>query len=95
MLYNLVEQVEDVAGRCFPILAHPVVFSRPVYHGEIELFFCRVQIAHEVEHHFVHLFGTAVRFIHFVDDHDGLQAYFECFLQHKTRLGHRAFECVY
>ena len=42
----------------------------------------------------MHLVGTAVGFIDFVDDDDGLQAQLDGLLQHETGLRHGAFEGV-
>ena len=47
-----------------------------------------------VEDHLIHLLGTTVGFVHFVDDHDGLQTNLQGFLQHESRLRHRPLESV-
>ena len=74
--------------------AHPTLFGRAVDDGEIELVLGSVELAHEVEDHLIHLLGTTVGFVHFVDDHDGLQTNLQRFLQHESRLRHRPLESV-
>ncbi len=93
-LHNLVEQVVDVVRGRIVVLAHPAVLGRTVNHGEIKLLLRGVEVAHEVEHHFVHLFGAAVGLVHLVHHHDGLQTNLQSLLQHEARLRHWPFESV-
>ena len=53
-----------------------------------------IEREHQVEHHFVHLLGTAVRLVHLVDHHYRFQSDFQCLLQHETCLGHGTFESI-
>ena len=94
VLHDTVKQVEDIVGRLLPVLAHPSVLGRTVDDREIKLLFCGIEVAHEVEHHLVHLLGTAVGLIHLVHYHDGLKAYLQCLLQHESCLGHGSLECI-
>ena len=62
--------------------------------GRFKLLLGGVEVAHEVEDHFIDLLGSAVGFIDFVDNDDGLQSDFKCFLQHETCLRHGAFKGI-
>ena len=93
-LNNLVEQVVDIVSRRFIIFAHPTVLSRTIYDGEVKLVLCSVKVAHEVEHHFVHLLRTTVRLVHLINYNNGFKANLECLLQDKACLGHRAFKGI-
>ena len=75
-------------------LAHPAVLGRAVDHGEVELLLRGVEVAHQVEHHFVDFLGAAVGLVHLVDHDDGLKAYLEGLLQDEACLRHGAFEGV-
>ena len=94
-LYYLVKQIVNIIRRALPVLCHPSVLGRTVDNGEIELFFRSVEVAHQVEHHFIHLLGTAVRLIHLVNYHDRFEPQLQSLLQDKARLRHRAFESIY
>ena len=91
---NLVQQVVDIVRRRAPVSSHPVVFGRTIHNGEIELFLRSIEVAHEVEYHFVHFLGAAVGFVHLVDHHDRLQSDLQGFLEHEARLRHRAFKGI-
>ena len=93
-LQDLVEQVGDVRGRSLPVLAHPALLGRTIDDGEVQLVLRGVEVIHQVEHHFVHLLGAAVRFVHLVHHDDGLQTDFQCFLQDEARLRHRTLEGI-
>ena len=60
----------------------------------VELLFGGFEREHEVEHGFVHLLGAAVGLVDLVDDHNGLEAHLDGFLQYETCLRHRPFEGV-
>ena len=91
---NFVEQIVDVVGRLVVVFAHPAILSRTIYYGEVELIFRCVEVAHEVEHHFVHLFGATVGLVHLIYHYDGLESDLESLLQDKTCLWHWSFECI-
>ncbi len=63
------------------------MLGRAVECGEVELLFCSVEVKHEVEHHLLHFFGAAIRFV-------DLQTYLKSFLENKSGLRHRAFESI-
>ena len=94
VLEDAVEQIGDVCCRLLPVLGHPALLCRAVDNGEVELILRCIEVAHEVEHHLIHLFGAAVGLIDFVDDDDRLQANLQGFLQHEARLRHRSFEGI-
>ncbi len=94
-LQDGIQQGRDIAGGLPPVAAHPALFGTAENGGEVELVFVRVQGEHQVEDFFLHLVGTAVGFVHLVDDHDGFFAEFERFLQDEARLRHAAFEGVH
>ena len=89
-----VEHGQDIVGRLLPVGAHPAVFGRTVDCGEVELVLGGVETEHQVEHHLLHLVGTAVGFIDLVDYHHRLEPHLYSLLEHETRLRHRAFESV-
>ena len=91
---DAVQQVVDRFCGSAPILAHPVVFRRTIYDGEVQLFFGRVEVAHQVEYHLVHFLGTAVGLVHLVDHHDGFESDLQRLLQHESGLWHRSLEGV-
>ena len=95
VFHDGIQQRGDGTRRCLPVFTHPVVLGRTVEHGEVQLVFCGVEAEHQVEHHFVHFFRTAVRFVHFVDHYNRFQSDLKGFLQHEAGLRHRAFEGVY
>ena len=76
------------------MVRHPALLRRTVDRREVQLVFGRAKVEHEVEDGLLHLVGTAVGFVHLVDDHDGLQTQLDGLLQHKTGLWHGAFEGV-
>ena len=91
---DCIEKWGDIVGGFAPVGAHPSVFGRAVDGGEVELVLGSVEVEHQVEHHFLHLVGAAVGLVDLVDHHYGLQAHLDGFLEHETRLGHRALEGV-
>ena len=62
--------------------------------SKIQLILGSVKGAHEVEHSLLNLVGTAVEFVHFVDDDDGLELHLQGFLQNETCLRHRSLEGI-
>ena len=95
ILYNTVQQCEDIISRSLPVRTHPVVLCRTVDNGEIQLILCSIQTEHQVEHHFIYLFRTTVRFVYLVHYNNGFQTNLQSFLQHETCLGHRTFESIH
>ena len=95
VLHNLVKQIGDVRCRCLPVGAHPALLCRAEHHGEVQLLLRGIKGKHQVEHHFVHLVGAAVRLVHLVYHHDGFQSYLQRLLQHKPRLRHRTLEGIH
>ena len=93
-LNDFLKEIVDVLGRLIVVFSHPPVLCGAIDHGEIKLVLGGVEVAHEVEDHFIDLFGSAVGFIDFVDNDDGLQSDFKCFLQHETCLRHGAFKGI-
>ena len=89
-----IEHGGDVVGGLLPVLAHPAFLGRAEDGGEVQLVFARIEVAHQVKHHLLHLVGAAVGLVHLVDDNDGLEAELKGLLQHKARLGHRALKGV-
>ena len=71
---NAIQQISNVICWLAPVLSHPALLGRTVDNGEVQLVLCCIQVTHQVEHHFIHLFGSAVRFIHLIDNHHRLQA---------------------
>ena len=94
-LYNGVEQVGDVVGWRFPIWTHPLLLTRSVNGGKIELLFCSVEVEEEFKDLVMDQIRRTVRLIYFIDDHHWYFAQSQSFLQYETRLRHRAFEGVY
>ena len=95
VLQNAIQQIGNVICRVAPVFAHPALLGRTIDNGEVQLVLCGIQIAHQVKHHFIHLLGSAVRLIHLVDDHYGLQTNLQCLLKYKARLRHRALKGIY
>ena len=91
---NCIEQISNILRRLLPVLAHPVVFSRTIDYGEVQLLLRSVEIAHQVEDHLVNLLGAAIRFVHLIDDNDRLQANLQSLLQDESRLRHRSFKSI-
>ena len=89
-----VEQRDDVVGRFFPIVAHPVLLCRAIDCREVELFFGCIEVEHQVKHHLVDLVRTAVRLVNLIDYDNRFQPHLDGFLKHETRLRHRALESV-
>ncbi len=94
VFYYGVEHRGDVVGGILPVVAHPSLLGRSVDGREVELFLGGVEVAHQIEHHFLHLVGTAVGLVDLVDHHHRLQAELYGFLEHEASLRHRAFEGV-
>ena len=95
MLQNLVKEVGDILGGSTPVLAHPVVLCRTIDHGEVQLLLRSIEVAHQVEYHFVNLLGTAIGLVHLINHHKGFQTYLQCLLQHKTCLWHGTLKGVH
>ena len=76
------------------VLAHPAVLGRTVNYREVELVFCSIEVAHQVEHHLVHLFRATVRLIYLINNDDRLQSELQCLLEHETGLRHRTLESI-
>ena len=95
ILQNAVQQVSNIIRRLAPVLAHPSVLGRAIDNGEVQLVLCGIQVAHQVEDHLVHLFGSTVGLIHLVDDHHRLQTYLQGLLQHEACLRHRTLEGIH
>ncbi len=89
-----VEQGYDVVGGMLPVGAHPAVFGRAEYGGEVELVLGGVEAVHEVKYHVLHLRGTAVGLVDLVDHHEWLQADLDGLLEHESCLWHGALEGV-
>ena len=83
-----------VIGRLVPVGAHPALLRRSIDCREVELIFSSVEIAHQIEHHFLHFVGTAIRFIHLIYYDDRFEAHLNGFLKHETCLGHGTFESI-
>ena len=94
VLQDAVEQIRYVLRGCLPVFGHPALLGGAVDDGEVELLFRSVEVAHQVEHHFIHFFRTAVGLIDLIDDDDRFQAYLKCFLQDEARLWHRSLEGI-
>ena len=90
-----VEQILDIIGRLRPVLPHPALLGRTINHREVQLVFCGVEVAHQVEHHFIHLFRSAVRFVNLIHHDNWLQTDFKRFLKHESRLRHRTLESIH
>ena len=95
ILYNTVQQCEDIISRSLPVRTHPVVLRRTINNGEVQLIFRSFKAEHQVEHHFIYFFRTTVRFVYLVHHNDGFQTNLQSFLQHETCLGHRTFESIH
>ena len=94
VLNNAVQQRSDAVGRFLPVRTHPSVLCRTVHTRKVQLILCSIQAKHKVEHHLMHLFRAAVRFVHLINHHDRFQSDFQCFLQHETCLRHRTFKSI-
>ena len=53
-----------------------------------------VEAEHQVENHFVYLFGGAVGLVYLIDDYQGIEAEFEGLVHHEAGLRHGAFEGI-
>ena len=95
VLQDAVQQICDVICGLVPILAHPSVLGRAIDNGEVQLLLCSVQVAHQVKDHLVHLFRTTVGLVNLVDNHYGLQANLQGFLQYEACLRHGTFEGIH
>ena len=93
-LDNLIQQISDIVGRRLPVLTHPAILGRTINHPEVELILGSVQREHQVEHHLIDLFRTAVGLIHLIDHHNRLQTDLQGLLQHEARLGHRTLKGI-
>ena len=94
ILDNRIEQSGYIVGRFPPICRKPTLFGRTVYRREIKLFFGCIETKHKVENHLLDFVRAAIRFIHFIDDHNWFQSHFDSLLQNKTSLRHRALEGI-
>ena len=89
-----VKQRHDVVSGLLPVGRHPAVLGGAENRGEIELFLSSVEVEHQVEHHLLHLVGTAVGLVDLVDHHHRLQSDLDSLLEHEAGLGHRSLESV-
>ena len=90
-----IHEVGQVRCGFLPVFRHPAVLGGAVQRLEIQLVVGGVEVAHQVEHLFLHLVRTAVQFIYFVDYNDRFEPQFQRFLQHKPCLRHRAFKRIH
>ena len=95
VFHDGIQQRSDGAGRSFPVFTHPVVLGRTVDYREVQLVFCGVEAEHQVEHHFIYFFRTAVRFVYLVYHYDRFQSNLQGFLKHEAGLRHRTFKSVH
>ena len=93
-LHNLVEQIVNVICWLVVVIAHPAILCRTVNYSEVKLFLSSIEVAHQVEHHFVHLFRATVRLIYLINYNDRLQSELQSLLQHETSLRHRTLESI-
>ncbi len=93
-LQNLIQEVVNVVSGLIIIRSHPAILGRTVDHGEVELVLSSIEVAHQIEHHLIHLLRAAVGLVNLVDDHNGLQSNLQGLLQHETRLRHRPFKGI-
>ena len=70
ILDDSIHEVGQVGGRFAPVCTHPSLFGRAVKRLEIQLVIRCVEVAHQVEHLFLHLVRPAVQFVHFVDHYN-------------------------
>ena len=94
VLDDSVHQVREVSRRLAPVGRNPALLGTTVQRLEIKLVVRGIEVAHQVEYLFLHLVRTAVQLVYFVDNYDGFEAQLQCFLQHKSRLRHCAFESI-
>ncbi len=80
MLYDRIQQRQDVVGRLLPVSTHPSLFGRSEYGRKIQLFFRGIKTEHEVENHVLHFIGAAVWLVDLIDHHHRLQAHLYGFL---------------
>ena len=85
----------DVVGGLFPVFAHPALLRGAIDGGEVKLFLGSAEVEHQVEHLLLHHVRAAVRFVHLVYDHHGLQPHLYGFLKHEACLGHGTFESIH
>ena len=77
-----------------PVVRHPALLRGAVNRREVQLVFGRAEVEHQVEDGLLHFVGTAVGFVHLINNNDGLQSEFDGLLQHETGLRHGAFEGI-
>ena len=73
-LNNKVKQILNIIRLFLPVLTHPAVLSWTINNREVQLIFCSVKVAHEVEHHLIYFLWTTVRFVYLIDDNNRFQA---------------------
>ena len=61
---------------------------------EVELLFCCVKVAHQVEHHLINFLRTTVWLVNLINHNDGLQTKLKGFLKDKTCLWHRPLKGI-
>ena len=89
---NGVHQGKDgVACAVLQILGRPAVAAAGIEDGEVELFFCGVQVYEEIEYFGEHLFGTGVGTVDLVDDDNRFEIELERLVEHEPGLGKGAF----
>ena len=94
VFHDGIQQRSDGTGRSFPVFTHPVVLGRAIQYREIQLIFRCIEAEHQVEHHFIDFFRTAVRLINLVDYYNRFQSDLKCFLEYETGLWHRTFKSI-
>ena len=95
ILQDTVQKRINVISRLLPVGTHPIILGRTVDNGEIQLVLGCIQAEHQVEHHLVHFFGTAIWLIHLIHNNDRFQTNLQSFLQYKPCLRHRTFESIH
>ena len=95
LLQHRLEELPHVIPRLVQVFESPAFAGHGVQDGEIQLLVGGAEVGHQVEGEVDDLVGAGVRAVHFVDDHDGLEAEFDGLAQHEARLGHGALGGVH
>src|SRR5215204_3178731 len=95
LLQHRLEELPHVFPWIFQIPERPALAGHGVQDGEIQLLVRGAEVGHQVEGEVDDLVGAGVRAVHFIYDHDGLEAEFDGLAQDEARLGHGTLGCVH
>src|SRR6185437_12574225 len=93
ILEDTVQQGCDILAGLI-LAVEPAVLPAAVERREIQLFFRCVEIEEKLKNCVMDLVRTAVRFVHLIDNDNGLQVKVQGLLQYEAGLGHRPLESI-